>query len=189
MLLSRLLRDCKVTGRFKGSQLEPTEDGVKAKITIINTAQLPVPHVSCQLAFQPIAKSERDSNAEVSWSFVTATEKPMLGDEESSAGSFLNQKQDLPASCRHTETLMIKTDVPRQCNARFSLEFPSPRTGQPVRVDHAFGLYLIDQVIKLGNLIVLAVIIEIFVPPAIEKVLQRPARISKKRWTEEGIPC
>lgn len=49
---------------------------------------------------------------------------------------------------QYTQIVHIKTNELLQCNGTLELEFPPPIKAETVRLQHRFGVYLIDQVCK-----------------------------------------
>ncbi|KAL1924529.1 uncharacterized protein VTP21DRAFT_4183 [Calcarisporiella thermophila] len=117
--------------------------GSRLVLSITNQCQIPVPTPKCQLETWV-----RGSEEKVEIPIVPLSSKLVkLGSsvQPIDAPSFTTENFALPAMAQHVETIELKPPRLDQYNAKCTLSFPSPGTGQTLTITHEFGIYLIDQ--------------------------------------------
>ncbi|KAI8140184.1 hypothetical protein BJV82DRAFT_624206 [Fennellomyces sp. T-0311] len=118
--------------------LEPSDHGIQLTATITSMFQTPFPNVNCSITFE---------SEGIRWSSLSASQQTLSGQVQGSQSLFEAPGPILPL-CQHIEKLQIKTEEPVQCDARIRLEFPGPMPHSTIPIEHAFGIYVIDQLPK-----------------------------------------
>ncbi|KAI9010912.1 hypothetical protein CLU79DRAFT_772564 [Phycomyces nitens] len=132
-----------------GSKLEPFEDqngsGIQLTITITNNNRYPISAL-LELSFEPLDKT----GATVAWTSKSAFKTIIGSQDKKDADSMLGSKQDLnmPSTTIYVETLQVYPSEICQYNSKLVAMVPSPGTGKLIKLEHKFGLYLIDQMTK-----------------------------------------
>ncbi|RIA99270.1 hypothetical protein C1645_747772 [Glomus cerebriforme] len=127
-------------------------------ITITNSGQFPIPHVSCSLTFEKKSDNELvNIDMKCNESVKRDTMRP---DSESSPTPSIFVQETCNVSATHPTSISTFTLSPQtqiieklrlapsefsQYNAKVTVRFASPGTGKLLQKEHPFGLYLIDQ--------------------------------------------
>ncbi|RKP08350.1 hypothetical protein THASP1DRAFT_29846 [Thamnocephalis sphaerospora] len=127
--------------------------GPTLKLRMVNTGPFPIPQISCAIQFTKRSEEETTSCISIS--------RPALPQAEHASSStqvdLLATKDAAPAPpCalhprqQMTDTVLLTPDQLGQFNGKVIASFPSPGSGRQLTVVHAFGVYLIDQCMRLS---------------------------------------
>lgn len=127
------------------SVLSPVQGGIELSATVFNISSIPIVNASTNLSFG-LPEDRRNS---VTWQACSATITTEQPERQPASVTLDNDKViTLMGHSQYTQIVHIKTNELLQCNGTLELEFPPPIKAETVRLQHRFGVYLIDQVCK-----------------------------------------
>ncbi|KAI8377466.1 uncharacterized protein BYT42DRAFT_345469 [Radiomyces spectabilis] len=141
-MVNSMMQQVFKTGVKLASQLEQGPDGtVLLTVTIINGTHFPLMQLSGSIRFDTASKYAEtityDSISTFQITNDTRCESRTLFTLETA------EQLCLPAFTKHIERIRIHPPKLMQCNNTISISFAT--TTDPVTINHAFGLYIIDQ--------------------------------------------